>query len=219
MSSVFSFKIGSSVFIVDEPDSNPDNWLITKDESYRPDKQKFIEQKFRKDYPGIKVKDANQVYALASRSAKLNDWLAKANLEYAVVEGAPTYFRDYVDPKDFEQASKEVQKLSQANSDKAKAQAYAATEYKNKLAEIDKEFEKKLSTSDNIAKIISLNSTALPLSIQLAIDNYTPASSSSPNQRAYSRECLINYKIKLLEALTKDKKLNIDKLITENMEK
>lgn len=216
---IFSFKVGTTSYIVDDPDKDPNNWLIIKEESYRPDKPKFIEQKFRKDYPNIKIKNADQVYSLASRSAILNEWLAKVNAEYAVIEGAPTYFRDFVEPKDFDNASKEVLKLSTANAAKAKAQAEAASEYKDKLIQINKEFESKLSTSNNLAKIISLNTTCLPLSIQLAIDNYTPASSSSPNQKAYSRECLINYKIKLIEALSKDKKLDIDKLITENREK
>lgn len=143
MNTLFSFKIGTSSFVVNEPDPNPDNWLITADEAYRPDKASFILKKFKKDYPNIKVKDANQVYTLSARSAVLNEWLAKANLEYATVQSAPTYFRQYVEPSDFEAASKEVVRMSKASADKAKAQAEAAIDYKNRLAEIDKEFEKK----------------------------------------------------------------------------
>lgn len=219
MTQMFSFSVGTNVYTVEEPDVDLNKWLVIAEEKYRPDKGKFVLEEFKKVYPSIKVSDVDQVYKLASRSANLNEWLAKTNIKYAVIEGAPTYFREFIDPTDFDNASKEVLKISSSLAEKAKEQATAAANYKNALAEIDKKYEKKLNTSDKFAKILSLNTTKLPLSIQLAIENYTPATSSSPNMKAFARECLVSYKIELIKALSKDKNIDLDKLIEDNMEK
>lgn len=219
MSDIFVFKSGNVSYAIEEPSKDEEKWLIISDDKYRPDKSKFVFDKFQKDYPSIKAINAEQVYKLASRSVKLNEWLAKTNAEYAVIEGAPTYFRQYAKPDEFDAASKEVLKLSKAQALKAREQADAAIKYRENLAEIDTKYERLLTTSDKIAKILSLNTTVLPLSVQLAIENYTPAKSSSPTAKAYARECLVSYKIALLKTLQKDKDTDIDKLITENMEK
>lgn len=219
MSEIFKFNIGTNVYNVDGPDTNSEKWLVVAEEKYRPDKQKFIYDKFIKEYPSIKVRDAEQVYALASRSAKLNEWLAIANAEYATIEASPTYYRQYIDASDFESASIEVSNMSKAQAAKAKEQAIAATNYRNALAEIDMKYEKSLNTSNKYAKVLALNTTSLPLSIQLIIDNYTPATSSSPNVRAFARECLVSYKIALLSVIKQNKDVDIDKLIEINKEK
>lgn len=219
MIEIFKFNVSGNTYVVNEPDSNPENWIIIKEESYRPDKAEFVLNKFRKAYKNIKVRDADQIYSLASRSSQLNEWLAKVNAEYATIEAAPTYFRQYVDADDFSKASNEVARISKVMSDKAKAQAIAASNYQKSLKDIDNEFSSKVTTEDKVAKVISLNSTQLPLSIQLAIDNYTPAMSSSPNQKTYARECLINYKVSLLKILKNDPDINIDELININKEK
>lgn len=219
MSTIYEIKIGTSVYTVNEPDVLPENWLTIKEEKYRPDKSKFIFEEFKKVYPSIKVKDSDQVYALASRSSTLNEWLSKTNLKYALQENSPTFYRSYVDIEKFNEADAEVKRINSLNADKAKEQAVAASEYRLQLDEIDKKYSSKIETSNSIAKILSLNTTSLPLTIQLAIDNYTPAKSSSPNQRTYARECLINYKIALLKAFNKDPKIDIDKLIKDNQVK
>lgn len=219
MSTLFTLKIDGSDYDVNAPPSDSNAWLVVQEELYRPDKGKFVLDKFQSDYPSITVNDEEQIYSLASRSTMLAEWLAKTNIEYAVIEGAPTYFREYVDPSDFEKASDEVRRISLSLSEKAKAQEAAVQEYKNKLAKIDKEFSLKIKTDNKIAKVISLNSTLLPLSIQLAIDNYTPAAESTINQKTFGRECLMNFKIALLKALKKNPELDIDKIVKENQVK
>lgn len=219
MSILFTIKSGSNSYDVDGPPTDENKWLIVVEEKYRPDKQKFIYEEFIKDYPDIKAIDADQVYALASRSSKLNNWLSKKNLEYAIKEGSPTFYRDYVEPDVYDKASKVIQKLNEVNAKKAAEQAAAASKYQDTLKEIDDKYSRLLSTDNSIAKVLNINTTALPLSIQLAIDNYTPAGSSSPNQKAYARECLVNYKIALLKAIKNDQKIDIEKLIKDQQEK
>lgn len=216
MSNIFEIKTGTNIYAVPQPSIKEDEWLTIKEEKYRPDKSKFIFERFLKRYPNIKVSNAEQVYALASRSAILNEWLAKANLEYALQENAPTFYRPYVDIDKFNAADFEVKRINKVNASKAVEQAAAATKYKEELASIEGKYKDQLSTSNNIAKVLALNTTALPLTIQLAIDNYTPAKSSSPNQRTFARECLINYKIALLQAINKDPKIDVDQLIEDN---
>lgn len=219
MTTIFELKFDTGTYYVNEPPTDVESWLTIKEEKYRPDKSKFVYEKFRQDYPNIKIKDSDQVYALASRSAKLNSWLANVNLEYALQENAPTFYRDHVSAEQFIEADKEVKKINVLNSEKAKEQSLAAQSYKDELERIEKKYCEKIKTSNTIAKILALNTTALPLSIQLAIDNYTPAQSSSPNQRTYSRECLINYKITLLKVVNNNPEVDIDKLITDNQVK
>lgn len=219
MTEIFKYNVAGVNYSVDEPDKNPDKWIIIKEESYRPDKADFVLNKFRSTYKNINVRDADQIYSLASRSSQLNEWLAKTNAEYSIIEAAPTYFRQYVDASDFSKASDEVVRISRMLSEKAMAQAEAAAAYQRALKLIDNEYSNKTATNDKVAKIISLNTTQLPLTIQLAIDNYTPAISSSPNQRTYARECLINYKITLLKIIKKDPDIDVDKLIDDNKEK
>lgn len=219
MSTLYTLKSGSNSIDVNMPPIDEDKWLIVAEEKYRPDKQKFIYESFIEDYPHIKVSDGDQVYALASRSATLSEWLSKKNLEYAIIEGSPTFFRDHVDPKKFDAATKEILRLNAINAKKASEQAAAATRYKNSLAEIEQKYEDQLNTGDKTAKVLSLNTTSLPLSIQLAIENYSPAKSSSPNQKAFARECLINYKIALLKLIKDDPKVDIDRVIIDNQEK
>lgn len=70
------------------------------------------------------------------------------------------------------------------------------------------------------ARVISMNTTELPLTLQLAIENFTPANDvNSPNKKAYARELLIRYKLELIKMIKNDPSININLVIESMQEK
>lgn len=195
-------------------ESNSD-WLFVKDEKYRPDRGEFILDRFLIDYPNIDVKrDINLVYSLCSRSSSLGEWLALQNLDYALIQDEPTYYRDVVSADKYELISAELKSISLRQSNRAKEESEAASRYKERISEI----AKKYSTAPikiKEARVISMNSTELPLTLQLAIENFTPAANDNPNRRAFARELLINYKLALLKIIRVDPDVDIDEVIKD----
>lgn len=202
-----------------EVNTDPDLWLIIQDEKYRPDRGAFILERFIESYPNVNVKgDVTKIYALCSRSAALGEWLAAQNLDYALIQNEPTFYRDIIDQDSYKAVSSELQENSTRGRDRANEELVAARKYKDEMDKIDKKYSKfkfKLKES----RIINMNSTELPLTLQLAIENYTPSSSDSPNRRAFARELLINYKISLLTAISDDPSIDIEALIRDSYTK
>jgi hypothetical protein len=198
-----------------------DDWLVVKNEKYRPDRNVFIYEAFKKAFPQIKVADASMVYKLASRSVKLNEWVAKVNVEYALIQNEPTFYRDYVSPKDYEIVMRDLITSSERNKKRAAEELLAAQQYKAQLEDIDKRYSG-FEYNSKYSRIINLSSNRLPLSYQLAIENYVPTVSGSQievHKKAYAREVLVSYKIQLIKILKSKPDVDIDKVINDLQEK
>lgn len=217
-----NIKIGN--YEISEPSINEDDWLSIKNEEYLPDKNLFIFEKFAEDYPEIASKihgdniddKANKVYSLASRSAVVAQWLSNANLLYSLDAQTPTYYKEFIDPKDFKEVSVKISTLNKINSDQSNKLALAAKEYQEKIRKIQDEAvnsAKKLVANDRLIRILTVPTTSLPISIQLAIENYTPKDNEAPTQKAYAREYLIAYKTFLLKQLKQDKNFDVEAAI------
>lgn len=64
--------------------------------------------------------------------------------------------------------------------------------------------------------ITSLKQTDLPISLVLAIENYTPQDSEgSPDKILYARETLINFKLYLLDMLNNDESIDIKQVVED----
>lgn len=216
MAKLFKYENGGREYTVDV-DDNPDSWLIINDELYRPDRSAFILEKFNESFPHIDVKnDAKLIYSLCSRSSSLSEWLAQVNLEYASIQNEPTFYRDYIEPKRYEKVSKELTEYSRKVKLRAEEELKAAEEFRLKMDLINKKYSNIKFTYPE-SRVISMNTTELPLTLQLAIENYTPADDSTPNQRAYARETLINYKLTLIDLInSKDSSFDINIAIEAN---
>lgn len=204
--------------------SDKDRWKVIRDESYRPERDKFVFEKFIKDFPDFKnkIQQPSKVYSLCSRSAVLNEWLAKTNLEYASTESIPTYFRNSVSTSDWKQVEASLSEYKKIQVEKAKEELEAAKDYRNRLDQIAKEAAQKQSavSATKYSTIINLNSTDLPLTLQLAIDNYSPAANTqAPTQKTFAREILVEYKLALIDIVKNDSNVDIDKVIEENKTK
>lgn len=192
-----------------------EDWLIIKDEKYRPDRGNFILENFNKDFPQIKVgDDVQKVYSLCGRSTVLIEWLAKKNLEYALIQGEPTFYRDEIKVDVYKKVSDELLANSSRSKLRSQEELSAAEEYKYKMDKISKKYSD-YNFIMKESRVISMNSTELPLTLQLAIENYTPASDDSPNRRSFARELLINYKLKLIKIINEKPDVDIEALIKD----
>jgi len=211
---IFNFGSNNVNFSV-SIDENIDNWLIVKDEKYRPDRGVFVLEKFKEDFPEINVDNIDKVYSLCSRSAALNEWLAKVNLSYALIQNEPTFYRDKIEASRYNLVSEELLKNNSILSSKAREELELAADYRSKMDKIKIKYSK-IEYKSKEARVISMNTTELPLTLQLAIENYTPASDDSPNRRSYARELLINYKLSLLNVIKENPEVNIDIIIKDS---
>lgn len=207
--------INNQDFKLDIP-TNSDDWFIIKEENYRPDRGAFILDKFNEDFPDFEITDVEKVYSLSSRSTSLSEWLAKQNLSYATIQNEPTFYRDVLDPDEFSKVSRELQSLSIKNRERAEEEIKASRDFKDTMLKISQKYSK-FKPENKFTRVISMNSTELPLTLQLAIENYVPASSeNAPTQKAYSRELLTRYKVFLINEIIKDKDVDIDKVINDS---
>jgi len=209
------------------PEQDHNNWTTIAELKYRPDRDKFVLDAFNAAYPNLKVTDAEQVYRLSSRSTAIRDWLVDVQVKYAQQATEPSYLHGIVDPKDYEKASKQIQGLNEIEQDRALKLQKAAEEYKSKVDNINKEFDTKVVNKvgdDKLIKILTLKTNELPVSIALAIDNFTPPTVTStspvaPDSKSYGREMLVQYKIALIKKLNSDPNFDLDKFINEAAQK
>lgn len=211
------FSFNGNNIEVSSPGTDSKQWKITVESEYRPDRSGFVLNKFKKDFSDINVSSADEVYALCSRSKLLNQWLAGVNSEYACSTAVPQYLKDLVNIDVFGKVKKEIEQISNESSKHAEELSKAADDYKNKVARLNKEYEDKViskTKNDPILRVLTMNTTELPITIQLAIENYTPSKDpGSPTRRDYAREMLINYKQSLIKLINDKKLTSIDDVI------
>lgn len=206
---------------VDAPKVNASDWLIKREESLRPEKKDFILKAFRKRFKNLNVKDADQVYNLCSRSKLLNEWLSNTNLLYVDEVKIPAYAIDLLPTNKVKECYEIISDINDKNSRKAVAIKVLSDTFKDNLRNIenDKTYicDKELT---NEVKILILNTTDLPLTLQLAIENFTPAKNDEfPDTRAYAREMLFQYKKSLFQLIKEKPEIDINTVIDELKEK
>lgn len=209
------------VLTIEAPKLNPNDWLIKNEEALRPDKGEFVFQAFKKRFPNIKVKNSDQMYKLCSRSALLSQWLANVNLDYIDEVKIPAYALNLLDKNKVESCYKVIKEINSKEALKAKAIKTLSDKFKIDLEEINKnEIYKTTDNLTNEVKIIMLNTNDLPLTLQLAIENFTPKSKDSfPDNKAYAREMLFQYKKRLFSLINEKPEINIQDIIDQLKEK
>lgn len=218
---------GKVTLLVDDINVNdPKSWKTIQQEDYRPDRNDFILKAFKKKFPkhANAVNSIETVNNLASRSKTINNWLVSAGIEYVLEVQAPQYLKDLVDPKEYKDASEDLAELNKLATKRSLEEQLVVKEYKDKIAKIEEKYDKLTESAkkSNVVKILSLNSTSLPITLQLMIENYSPSvTSSSPDKKTYAREILVNFKISLLKYFTKkeNKDVDINEFLTEISEK
>lgn len=202
-----------------EPPTNSDGWFTIGSESYQPDKETFIVERFQKDFPHLsKIDSMEGIGALASRSPKLSQWLNKANLDYSLEAEVPLWAKDIIEPKKLKDIQINITQLNTIERKRSERLNKAASNYKAECEKINKEQDNEASkvSNQNIILAFTANSTTLPLTIQLAIENYTPADSEAPTKKTYARELLLQWRKQLLTRVIKDSNFNVKDFIDQN---
>lgn len=209
--------------------TNPNDWLVVKSDSYRPNKNKYVVDAFRKDWPNI-FKDFDtvtqkdeqlsfdKISAIASRSKAINEWLSLTTTAYANEATIPNYYIEakVIDSKVYNKAAENILKLSKMAAAKTIELDEAAKEYKEKIKKINSRYKKDEDAikEDKIVKVLTLPSNLLPITVQLAIENYVPAQGTNvPDKHTFAREMLANYKIQLLKYIKDNPSIDVDLLI------
>lgn len=214
----FELNGGGVDLTVIGPAKDKSEWLINKEDDLRPERAEFIYQAFTRDYPTIKVNNVDKVYALCSRSKLLVDWLAIENAKFSLAVKVPTYIQDNISPETYKTVEEQMTKLNKVQSEKTTVINAAVARFKAEMKAIeDNSVYKVPPTVHPVTKIMLLNSSDLPISISLAIENYTyEGTDDYPDQKAYAREMLIRYKSSLVELWKQDMKIDIDNVIRSN---
>lgn len=217
-----NFKIASEnyEFTVNRPDVDTDNWTVVKQESLSYDKGSIILSKFNEEFPKIAIDSYELLCKICSRSRSLNEWLITKNLEFSEFSQLPLFLKDKITPKSFQTLQVDIVKLNTTVATFAKKRETLARKYEEDLIKLEREELAevvKLKGNNKILKVLSLNSTYLPITIQLAIENYIPTDSLADSRRTYGRECLIQYKSALIDLIINDPDINIDAVIESSV--
>jgi hypothetical protein len=209
------------VLKVTAPVENSKAWLISREEALRPEKGEYVLEKFLKRFPNIRVKDADMVYSMCSRSAFLTQWLSDINLTYIDQIKIPAYAIDLIDSKKVKDSFDTINQLNSLNAKKAAAIKEASDLFKLNLSKIENDAQYKYAEKlSNEVIILKLNTTDLPLTLQLAIENFTPAANDAfPDTKSFAREMLYQYKKSLFLQIKEKPDMDIEKVIDELKEK
>lgn len=208
-------KYNGGEFKFEIPDVDDyDTWNREIDKNYVPNKNEFVETQFYEDF---KMKlEAKKIYALVGRNEAVAEWLVDVNAKYELSVSCPEYFKDVISPEKYKELSAKIDQYNEVNRQEAKDVKALAEKYKadmKAITDASKVLKDKISEDDRI-KVLTLSSTQLPLSVSLAIENFTPIKGvNAISQKSFGRESLIRYKKLLLEAINDEK--DIDEIISE----
>jgi hypothetical protein len=218
----FEIKYNDEVYSVKDPDGDFKDWTVVKQESYKLGKRELILNKFKEDFPQFEINDYDELTNTCSRSSAFTEWLINANLVYADQAQTPLFLKDIVEPTKFQSLQKDLTDINKIISVSSIKKRKLADKYKVDLKVLDDEEKSsvnKVKKKDKYLKVLSINSTSLPFTLQLQIERYVPKDSENVQESrdVFAREILINYKRMLCKIVKDDPNVDIDAIITSNL--
>jgi arsenate reductase-like glutaredoxin family protein len=218
----FEMKADGKTYSVKDPDGNFKDWTVIKQESFKLDKSTLILDKFKKDFPQYKIDDYEFLTRACSRSKEMTQWLINANLEYADEAQTPLFAKDIIEPGHFKQLQSKITEISKVISKQSLKKRELADKYKSDLKDLENEEKilvNKIKGDDKYVKILSLNSTYLPFTLQIQIEGYVPKDKENlqESRDVFARETLIQYKRTLCQMVKDNPKVDIDGVIESNL--
>jgi hypothetical protein len=203
------------------PDETLDNWVVVKQQSIKYVKGDIILEKFNKDFPHAVVGSYDVICELASRSTKISEWLVNANTIYSELAEMPLYLDGLVEPKIYKGLTQDIQRINETIGSFSQNRQQLAEKYKNELKILEKKEKEaidKIKGNNKFLRVLTLNTTSLPLTLQLMINGYSPSNSENlqESQKVFAREMLINYKVSLIKKIIEDPNFKVDIVIDDN---
>lgn len=207
--------------------SEQNDWISIKSQSFIFDKRDFFIESFNRSFPDSKLLGSdstekfNFVSSLCSRNNSLKRWYTLTSIQFSEMTQLPLYLKDSVSPSDFKKISDKLNLLKKKTSSFVQERTDLAAKYSKDLKDIEEREKcivKKTLGDDNIMKILSLNTEALPLSIQMKIQTYGNESSDldmADSRRQYAQEYLAKFKVALIKLSTENKNFSVDDFIEE----
>lgn len=206
--------------IVNKPGPDQQNWYTIEQQSFTINKEDFILEKFKEDFPKFRIKDFEQFKLVLSRSEKLQDWYSKTSLLYADSIQLPVAFKDEFEPDEYQGYFRDMQKYKETLAKESYDIQKLSEVFDKDLVKIKEKYRndlEKIVNSNKLYPILTLKSIEMPLSIQIEIENYTPKTGDVTNQKTlYAREMLISYQKALIDLVKNKPEIDIIQVIEEN---
>lgn len=216
-------EISGKKLRVQKPQKNSDQWVCVQSESVEVDRQGFMLDQWVKTYDKrFPVKDFDQLVRICGSNRAFTEWYALTSALYSETTQVPLFLKGMIDPNEYKDKSRLISEINRVNSaGSARLQAFARkVELERKV--IEKEIEediKKLLAKDKIVRVLTLNSTYLPMSITLLIDNFSPKENPDVMKDLFAREMLISYKKSLVQLIIDDPDIDIEYFINSGLTK
>lgn len=205
---------------VTTPQTDESGWYVTQQQSFTIDKGDFMLEQFSKDFPKFKVTDYDVLQRIVGRSTKLQDWFQKTSLLYADSIQLPVAFKELFNPEDYNRYYKDILNYKQILADESAEIETLSDKFTKELNEIKLKYKQKgeqILGKEKVYKVLSMNSSDMPISLQIEIEGYTPVTGDvTQKRRMYGREMLLKYQRALLQLIKDDSSIDIDAIIDEN---
>jgi hypothetical protein len=208
MVKIVESKINGVDITIEEPSKDESSWTVIEAQSFKIDKGDFILKEFKKDFPNLKIRDADHLVRVVSRSEVLNEWYAKTSLLYADSVQLPLAYKDQLSPieyKEFFSDTSLYKKNLALETDEIQQLSKTFKEEAQIIRDKYKKLNDDIISKNKMYPILVLNKNQLPISASIMIEDYTPKTGDITMKRnAYGREVLISYQKSLIQAV-KDK--------------
>jgi len=212
----FIFNTPAGSFTVPAPAPDSDNWFVTSSESVSVSKEVYMMDAYRRDFPNGPIKDFQTLSRIVSRSAALQDWYARNSASYIDYVAVPTYASDVLSPSRFKGVCDSLKEFNKALSIEGK-EVLEASRIFNAAVEAARNKRKRATdklTADKVVRVLTMNSSELPITMQLAIEGFTPKTDDQEQSKdKYARELLYIFKRSLLAKIQDDPSVDIDSFI------
>jgi len=201
---------------VEIPDSDENNWFITKSQSISITKDAFMLEAFKRDFSQFSVKDFADLVSLVSRSVALQDWYSLQSANFIRTIELPGFLSDVVPPEKYNSIKESLSSYNKALTDEGKQIKLLSEKFDEDLRRIKSNTSKVVSsiTSDPVVRILTMRTSEMPISLQIKINNYTPKTDDVTQSRdRYAQEMLFNYQRSLIKLVSEKPSINIDSVI------
>jgi hypothetical protein len=219
MVKIVESKINGIDITIEEPSKDESSWTVIEAQSFKIDKGDFILKEFKKDFPNLKIRDADHLVRVVSRSEVLNEWYAKTSLLYADSVQLPLAYKDQLSPieyKEFFSDTSLYKKNLALETDEIQQLSKTFKEEAQIIRDKYKKLNDDIISKNKMYPILVLNKNQLPISASIMIEDYTPKTGDITMKRnAYGREVLISYQKSLIQAVKNKPDIDILAVIKE----
>lgn len=201
---------------VDIPQSDEKSWFITNSQSISVPKDVFMLDAFKRDFPQFDIKDFKTFTSILSRSVALQDWYSIQSGNFIRTIELPSFLSEVLTPMKYNSIKGSLSSYNKVLSTEGKAIKELSDKYDSDIKKIKENTSKSILSiiSDPVVRVLIMNSSEMPISLQIKIEDYTPKTEDITQSRdRYAQELLHNYQRSLIKLISEKPDVNIDSVI------